>query len=518
MSARVNDDPKTNGINEWTIMFFFASDNDLAPLIVSQLKGIKDAGYQRKAEVLVHFDPKEKGAQTRVYNVNSARKKAAEEKTDIGDSSSFIRNLLEDDIRESAPSGTLLAARAAAASDGTLASQDALTKFLAYCARHHRANHYMLFLVGHGMIVANDAFLPDQEPVSAITLEQLGETLRKFSATSGGTLELLAMHSCSMSGIEVAYQLKGTASYMMASEGLSFVGSWPYRQLMMRTFRAIEDGKAQSSDDIGILIEKLYGLSYYNARDFWVSGYSLDLGLCSLDPQKFDGLTESLQQLVVSLKEGLDDGRGKELILLAHLESQSYWGESYTDIYDFCRCLSAKCEADGVQGKIKTACEVVMQKLDPVDSPEALERLKALVIHSRHFGSKYQYSHGLSVYFPWAEPIEEKDLLSKYNEYAFTKAFGGDTSWLSFLKMYFDKTKRAREDGGPADKARANEDPILDVSQKAATAAAAAGIGVGATVAHGFGALSEGGTDKVSGSTGAACSCPTIKNYPIDKV
>jgi hypothetical protein len=375
----------------------------------------------------------------------------------------------------------------------------------------------MLFLVGHGMIVANDAFLPDQEPVSAITLEGLGKTLREFARPSGGTLELLAMHSCSMSGIEVAYQLKGTASYMMASEGLSFVGSWPYRQLMMRTFKAIQDGEAQSSADIGILIEKLYGLSYYNARDFWVSGYSLDLSLCSLDPKKFGGLTEALQQLVVSLKKGLDDGRAKELILLAHLESQSYWGESYTDIYDFCRCLSARCETNGLQGEIKTACEVVMQKLDPVDSRDPLERLKALVIHSRHFGSKYQYSHGLSVYFPWSEPIEEKDLLSKYNEYAFTKAFGEDTSWLSFLMMYFDKTKRAREDAGAADKSRATEDPTIEASQEDARDAAHNGIGVGAPNTNGFGALTVGVDDKVSGSTGAGCTCPSIKNYPIDQ-
>jgi hypothetical protein len=32
-----------------------------------------------------------------------------------------------------------------------------------------------------------------------------------------------------MSAVEVAYELKGKADYMIASQGLSFVGSWPYR-------------------------------------------------------------------------------------------------------------------------------------------------------------------------------------------------------------------------------------------------------------------------------------------------
>lgn len=519
MSAPINNEPGQAKPNDWTIMFFFAADNDLAPLIVSQLKGIKDAGYQQNTEVIVHFDPQEKSARTRVYNVNSARKqaKAADKKTSIGDSSSFIRNLLEDDVKISAPEGAIANANARAPRVGEAQAKNALTDFLAYCAKNHQANHYMLFLVGHGMIVGNDAFLPDEQPVSGIALEDLGRILREFSANAGGTLELLAMHSCSMSGIEVAYQLKGAATFLMASEGMSFVGSWPYRQLMMRTFRAIEAGEAQSSADIGTLIEKLYGLSFYNARDFWISGYSLDLSLCSLAPKKFDGLTEVLQKLVVSLKQGLDDERANELILLAHLKAQSYWGESYTDIYDYCRCLSAKCEPSGLQGKIKTACDGVMRKLDPVDSPEASKRLEALVVHSKHFGWKYQYSHGLSVYFPWAEPIEDKETLRKYEKYAFTEALGED-SWLSFLKSYFTKTQRAREEAATVAQSTATADPTTDIPPENAVAAAAVGVGIGVGFSTGLTGALEPPDGKTTASTGAACTCPSIKNYPIDQL
>jgi len=54
--------------NDWTLMFFFASDNPLAPLLVSQLKAIKDAGFQEHTEVLVYFDPMEKGCPTKMKN------------------------------------------------------------------------------------------------------------------------------------------------------------------------------------------------------------------------------------------------------------------------------------------------------------------------------------------------------------------------------------------------------------------------------------------------------------------
>ena len=58
---------------EWTLMFFFAGDNALSPVIVSQLKAIKDAGFQENIDVVVHFDPNEKGTPTRIYDVNRER-------------------------------------------------------------------------------------------------------------------------------------------------------------------------------------------------------------------------------------------------------------------------------------------------------------------------------------------------------------------------------------------------------------------------------------------------------------
>ena len=81
--------------NDWTLMFFFASDNTLAPLLVSQLKDIKYAGFQEHTEVLVYFDPLEKDRPTKIYNVNSKRKAYALEQwqNNKGKSKSMIKVL-----------------------------------------------------------------------------------------------------------------------------------------------------------------------------------------------------------------------------------------------------------------------------------------------------------------------------------------------------------------------------------------------------------------------------------------
>jgi len=528
---------------EWTLMFFFAGDNALSPVIVSQLKAIKDAGFQENIDVVVHFDPNEKGTPTRIYDVNRERKRDPRlPNTMIGDGSDpFVRNMEEDSIKpDTIDKNAGHASRAmihALQNPDAINAKDALINFLGFCRENHQAKRYMLFLVGHGMIVGNDAFLPDENPVSAITLKELEEILRPFSVNvnnDGGTFEMLALHSCSMSAIEVAYQLKDTAKYMMASEGSSFVNSWPYRQLLKKTFKHLEDAKddarmrakennadqeaaAKNPDvDVQTLLEKLYYLALYNATDFMLSGYSLDLGLCSLEEEKFQGLTKQLRELVAQLKAALDNERGKELILLAHWESQSYWGESYTDLFDFCRCLRERCDKNGELQELSKACYNVMEELKPIESEQVSERFKKLVVHSRNFGSEYQYSHGFSVYFPWSRPIAnagngvaeaDKGILERYQKYAFTDDLK-DQSWFSFLDSYFRETQRV--------KTRREEDG-LDKSRGGEFIAAR-------TSFNPIGELSDGlpfslpiDDPKPSPRSGLACTCPSIKNHPKEE-
>jgi hypothetical protein len=486
---------------EWTLMFYFAGDNELAPVIVSQLKAIKDAGFQKATDVLVYFDPNAMGVPTRIYDVNRRRKARAKSRdTKVGDGKNpFVRNLNEDEVDLQAitagPKSATAALRRALEDADNLNAETALEHFLGFCRENHQAKRYMLFLVGHGMVVGNDAFLPDDNPVSAITLKKLGKILNKFTADvkEESTFELLTLHSCSLSAVEVAYELKGTANYMMASEGFAFVATWPYRQLLKRIFHSVKRASRKAEEeatnngadpnqadiephlDIQALVEKLYSLTLFNTTDFMLSGYSHDLALCNLKPEKVEALIKPIQKLVFELKKGLNasgrkgnsdatqrGGRIKELVLLAHWEAQSYWGESYTDLYDFCLCLSRRCSP---QDPLHKACVAVMGQLEIKRSGVRAERFEPLVIHSENFGPESQYSRGLSIFFPWSPPLEAtakqpkagdekytgegQGVLERYEEYAFTRDLGKN-SWLSFLKAYFTQTQRQsrmKEDG-----------------------------------------------------------------------
>ena len=73
-----------------------------------------------------------------------------------------------------------------------------LRYFLEYARAYYPAKNYILFLMGHGVIVGNDAFLPDPDDNSAITLPDLGWILRTFAdkvRDAGDEFHLVGFHS-----------------------------------------------------------------------------------------------------------------------------------------------------------------------------------------------------------------------------------------------------------------------------------------------------------------------------------
>jgi hypothetical protein len=516
--ALARGDVDVKAKDEWTIMIFFAGDPHLSPSMTAQLKALKDAGFQDKTTVLVHYDPNERGVGTTTFEINRERKaqikSTGDKGTRIGDGKDpFVRNLLEDSI----PGGVPKSATAV----------DALRAFLINGLRHHEAEHYVIFLVGHGVIVGNDFFLPDRQPESAITLQQLGEVLSEFKNGAkifGGEVELIGLHSCSMSAIEVAYQLKGAARYLMATEGISFVSSWPYRQFLKKMLNTIDlADKNGTKVDVDGLVNSLQQLGVHNTKDFVFSGLSADLCLCSLEPKRIDDLTEPIQKLSKALKDGLKDHRGLELITLAHLKSQSYWQETYTDLYDFCLCLEKQCDkekGDPIRDAMAAACKDVRKKLE--ESP------KGVVVQSDYFGPLFQYSHGLSIFFPWAEPFDDvpltagDDMLGRYQKYAFTTELKTD-SWLSFLKEYFKATRRDSRQKEDKPQVPTNGAKVkANVTQTATVNTVIVANGGGGNGGGNGGESLEPektspalAPEKTSPALAMGCTC-SVKNYPME--
>jgi Clostripain family len=477
---------------EWTLMFYFGSDNPLAPGIVSQLKALKTAGYHQQANVIAYFDPETIGTPTHVFDVNAIYK-LEDDKPNIGFTKNdpFVRNLMLDKLwgdkelnRDGIPIRELLiqqfakynlpkpptnkqptAKRRSKARSTRNTEPDpktSLKTFLDFCASEYEAKHYMLFILGHGLIVGDDVFLFDEHAAKhSLTLRELREVLDGFKTNikqkdENAEFELVSFHSCSMSGLEVAYELQDTANYMLASQGPAFVGSWPYTQILIRVFNDIKrlmavdkqtkagaknkgaaaQKKGKVAAIVEAMIEKIFYYILHNSTDFMLAGYSFELCLCDLRKDKIRRIGGALKDLSAALVQGLQNSLVKNCVLLAHWQSQSYWGENYTDMYDFCFCLNRYCDDFGKATgdtapfeSIQGACDKVMESL----AKRSHKQPDNPIILAEFAGPGSQYSHGLSVFFPWTRPTADRIIMEEYPQYKFD-----ETGWFSrFLNQYW---------------------------------------------------------------------------------
>jgi len=437
---------------KWTLMFYLASDNPLAPGVISQLKAIKAAGFHKQANVIVQFDPYTEDTPTHVFDVNIVRKLKSVDGVDIGfrANDSFVHNLVEDKLwgNETDRHGKLIRDRLrknfAAYNPPTPPNgglnengrepgpKKSLKNFLSFCATSYPAEHYILFLLGHGVVVGNDVFLFDEHgDEQTLTLGGLREVLDDFNKKikkQKGILEMVSFHSCSVSSLEVAFELKDMARYMLASQATTYIGSLPYRQILVRIFNSLQpDGAGVSID---AMLEDIFFYCLHNSKDFLLAGYPYDVCLTHLNGA-VDESKAAIDKLAGALIKGM--AKFKDAILLAHLKAQSFQNELYTDVIDFCSCLhhqiaetTVATADEGVRTEILKACK------------DVIFAIRNNIVRSSFAGPEYQYAKGLSIYFPWSTPSDF--LMDRYAAYTFAKS--GQKSWFDFLQAYFKATMR----------------------------------------------------------------------------
>jgi len=548
---------------EWTLMFYFASDNPLAISVVSQLKAIKAAGFHPEANVVAHFDPYTAGTPTHVFDVNligklKKQKNRKESHNGSYENESVVRNMIEDKLwryertrpPDTAPVGAegemvrtalhrVLQKNYGIDYNPPIAPyslngrnnefmegpdpETSLSESLRFCDENYPAKHYMLFILGHGGVVGNDIFMRDEHTTSknALTLNELGRILSDFRhqiATEGGKFELVSFQSCSVSSLEVAFELQGTANYMLASQSPTFVGSWPYQQILRWIFNELGYDEVNRDINVRELLLKIYHFCLSNSVDFLLAGYSFQVTLCDLT--KICRLKEPIEYLSQALLDGLTDPTSKDYILLSHWKAQSFFSELYTDLYDFCFCFNSKVNElrhckDSVTPQlraIEAACNMVMDALVK-ESPNSKSDTanEQIVVGADSLGPAYQYSRGLSVLFPWSEPSRDSRILAEYERYKFTANFE-NVSWLKFLRGYFSETMRevsSRENDPrrlPSLSVRNGQDQRLDEDLVSL-------VYTGEGLLDQTNALAKGDPrDKM----GAEVDSASIKNYPRD--
>jgi len=351
-----------------------------------------------------------------------------------------------------------------------------LKRFLDWAMMQRPSDHYMLVLYGHGPVVAGNTFLIQDNPVSSVRMKDLPEILSAHFC-SHRKLDILAFQNCAMNGVETAYEVRDQVDYLIGSQGLVLAYGWPYDKM-------IGEVVANPTDSPRNITEKIMKACARHLIDFSVMDRSSEQSACDLSKfRSGTNLTEAIQKLGSELQQALVftkarvPGKPKQTELklkypdicdavrLARLEAQSYWDETFVDIYDFCERLLQKCRRASVvhydlirslgfngslQGQLRKSDFVTRLRKIIECCKQVMDRVEEMVPYSYYIGAELQYSHGLSIYFPWSLPREpysfyeqgEEHILvtafETYSRYEFCVASG----WHEFLRSFYKATLR----------------------------------------------------------------------------
>lgn len=480
----------SNYVSNWTVMVYFAADNDLDDIAFENLRQMKQAGSNSKFNILAQLDTRGIG-KTVKFRIRDQRTTLDEDALDV-----------TDEINTG------------------LGSE--LTDFIKWGMKLCPAKYYMLIIWGHGegwqsandahraaarttdavMRVSDDgssslsisakgelrvfgqrqekngASVPTQisispEIISAITgllkkegvggdpllaqfASQLGDLGVKLSEgrrplvnsqdvltslelkralkealdeNPGAKLDILGMDACLMGMAETAYEVRKSVEYFVASEDAVPRTSWPYDKILSR----LADKPEMTPKEVALIVIREYLIHY---RD---NPKGVTLSACHLSKDAGQALKDTVKGLAQTLKGKLNDDKVRLAVMTARAVVQSFYLREFIDLYDFCKQLNRFCTDPDVKEK----CVDVMRAIfpdppDPLNQTDQVGQKEANKSFSEdtfvwtygHCGYPVKDAKGVSIYFPI-----DRILRDEYKELDFV----AKTGWGEFLDSYMHK-------------------------------------------------------------------------------
>jgi hypothetical protein len=443
----------------WTVMVYLAGDNNLTSECMFALTEMKKALPGKQINVIAQFDPRDEYLPTHRYEIN---RKGSDSTLfdDIIDEAHYNPATGEVEFKNESARARSLAARRAKRSvevkrlfadvedlstlsfietdtrdDTDTGSPSTLYNFLSFCIQEYPADHYLVVLSGHAGGVETDYLLKDESSKGSLTFNEMKQVFRELRQDlEGKSLDIVGMDNCLMSMSEICYELRDVVDIVVGCESFSPASGWPYRQIVERLRKEFVGNKTSKRKSFKVKAAKAIVEEYVNYYSpYWMSGMSVSQS--ALDLRRAEELRLHVDSLAAVMEQELKKeefeanrlgkrrsrGRSfKDNLVLAHWETQSYNGERFVDLVDFCVCLEERKPPAAVARSCKEMRRFISEEF---------------VLKSCYSGAAYQYSYGVSIYFPWAQ------VLAKYQNLEFVRESNG-AGWLSFLRTYTQLTRR----------------------------------------------------------------------------
>lgn len=291
-----------------------------------------------------------------------------------------------------------------------MGKSDALVDFVSWAIDNYPAQHYALIIWDHGdgwrkrgggLNRAWKVAGYDQTDNDYLYMDEVQTALRILS-NGGYRVDLIGFDACLMGMVEVAYELKDYASFMVASEDVIPGEGWRYDLILEELVSLLSNGVDVSPRELGKIIVKNY-------RE--TSGSTLSL----IDLSRIDDVVSLLKELSSKLRNEIS------LAKLARARAQVFYDPSIIDLYSFVSYLA---------GWRSSSTEL---------ASSLCEAIRKAVVESY---SSYENAHGLSIYFPErGEGAYDRFYDDSRHD------FSSMTGWGEFIKTYLKETREVMSVG-----------------------------------------------------------------------
>ncbi len=269
-----------------------------------------------------------------------------------------------------------------------------------------------------------------------LTNQELVEALRqiKTNVLKNKKLDILGMDACLMAMVEVGYQAKGYAKYLVGSQEVELAYGWDYFAL----FRSISSGTTTPLEMAkGIVLT--YEQFYKNRIRFYTQS--------AIDLDNMDYVRDNINNIVIKVNEckKYNNNAIKQLIKQARNSSLQFSTRSYIDLYsfysEFFKKLNSFVVTKGSVGfgnkiqQAQTSKETFNIKNGSMaksikelkDSLQEGMRLLEVTVVAKTAGPNVPTAKGLSIYFP----------KGRIDDSYYKTNFAKDTLWLDLIQNAF---------------------------------------------------------------------------------
>jgi tetratricopeptide (TPR) repeat protein len=285
--------------------------------------------------------------------------------------------------------------------DMNSADPKSLTEFLVTAMKNFPAENYALVISDHG-----DGWkgaIVDETSFGWMKLPQMREAIENAEKITGKQLAILAFDACLMAAGEVAYELKDTAKYLVASQEAEGAEGFPYVPLL--TNKGLNRLEQTLNKRLDISPKELAKKMVTTAE----SNRKALPTLSAIDLTKMDNYGKATDEFAQAI---IDTDTDPNIFRKIAANTQGVDKPSYRDHYHFAKLIS---ESD----------DITDQKLK--DTAKALmEIINEAVIKEQHDDEYYSNCHGLNVEIP----TDGEGVLKRYKEIRFAK----ETKWDEAMK------------------------------------------------------------------------------------